>query len=381
MNRMKVWIVGRGIPSPQNKMLGSFELEQAQALANAGVDVKYLALSVRSAKNTRHIGFHVYRNLSIPVYSFNFPMGRVLPQKIKDRVFNFAFSALSKKIVNECGLPDVIHIHYPAQRPYSAIQKLQRQGVKIIATEHWTKVLDKTIGKVFLNNLRDYVQECDAFICVSSTLRQSVEELTGLARQIHVVPNLVNANFRGVSTVKDGFRFVVSGRLVELKQADKVVKAFINVFDKTEDVYLTVVGGGEQYNLLKRYVADAGWESQISLPGSVAREKMAEIMASSDVLVSYSRLETFCVPVIEAWMCGKPVIASKTIPVMIDYHDDRLGITVDEHKIETLEMALLTMYKRYNGYNPKWIEQYARENFSEAAVAEKLKDIYRTIEA
>ena len=37
VNKLKVWVVGRGIPSPENKMLGSFELEQAQALARQQV--------------------------------------------------------------------------------------------------------------------------------------------------------------------------------------------------------------------------------------------------------------------------------------------------------------------------------------------------------
>lgn len=380
MNRLKVWVVGRGIPSPHNKMLGSFELEQAQALEKAGLDVVYIGISVRSAQNLRNVGFSTNDDFSIPAYSFNFPIGRAFSQTITDKIFNTAFSVISKKIVKEHGMPDIIHIHYPAQRPYDCLRKMQAQGVKIVATEHWTKVQDMTIGEIPRRNLVTFVSECNSFICVSSALKKSVIELTGTSRRIEVVPNLVNSVFITKPKKTDNsFTYVVSGRLVEHKQVDKVVQAFIKVFNKDEDVTLTIAGGGEQYTIIKGIIEKESREEQIHLLGPVSREKMANIMASSDALITYSRMETFCVPVIEAWMCGKPVIASETIPVMIDNPDDRLGLTVDEYKTEALESALVKIIKMRADYDADYIKNYAMHHFSEDSIASRLIEIYESI--
>lgn len=380
MNNLKVWVVGRGIPSPQNKMLGSFELEQAQALAKSGAEVVYLGISVRSARNLRNIGFCTLNNFSVPVYSFNFPIGRVFPQTITDQVYDMAFAAIAKRIIKKHGIPEIIHIHYPAQRPYNGLRRMQERGTRIIATEHWSKVQDMTIGKKARMNLTAFVSESDAFICVSSALKKSVIELTGTSRRIEVVPNLVNPFFNTQFQKKSkSFNYVVSGRLVEFKQVNKVVQAFIEVFDKNENVSLTIAGGGEQYNTIKSIIEKESREKQIHLLGSVSREKMAEIMAKSDALITYSRMETFCVPVIEAWMCGKPVVASGSIPVMIDNPDKRLGVTVDQTNTITLENALIEMRRQRAKYNSNWIKNYAMMHFSENAVSQMLIDIYRSV--
>ena len=99
MKKLRVWVVGRGIPSSQNKMLGSFELEQALALAKSGIEVVYLGISVRSARNLRYVGFSIIDGFSVPVYSFNFPVGRVLPQAVTDKVYDMAFTVMSKRII------------------------------------------------------------------------------------------------------------------------------------------------------------------------------------------------------------------------------------------------------------------------------------------
>ena len=382
MNRLKVWVVGRGIPSPHNKMLGSFELEQAQALEKAGLDVVYIGISVRSAQNLRNVGFSTNDDFSIPAYSFNFPIGRVFSQTITDKIFNTAFSVISKKIVKEHGMPDIIHIHYPAQRPYDCLRRMQKQGVKIVVTEHWSKVQNMAIGEKPKENLTDFVNNSNAFICVSSCLARSVKDISGTPREISVVPNLVNSVFNNrFSRKNECFNFVISGSLFEFKQVDKVVRAFMDVFDKNEKVSITIAGGGEQYNTLKDIIENEDRGDQIHLLGPVSREKMANIMASSDALVTYSRMETFCVPVIEAWMCGIPVIASHDIPAIIDNPDERLGIVVDCNNINTLKNALRQMQINSMKYDADFIRLYAINHFSESAISQRLIGIYnRTFE-
>ena len=376
---MKVWIIGRGIPSSKNKMLGSFELEQAQALEKKGVDVIYIAMSVRSGRNLQHIGYRFTVEKKVPIFSINFPIGRLFPQKITDGLFDIFLKYLSKIIIKKYGMPNIVHVHYPAQRSYRFLERIQKKGVKIVATEHWSKVQDKTLNIKSLQNIKEFAHKCDSFICVSSCLKQSVLELTGVKRKVFNVPNLVNPYFTNNSISNNScedFRYVVSGRLVDCKRVDKVIRAFISVFSKDEKVSLFIAGGGAEYSKLKQIIDEEEREKQIHLMGTVTRVRMAELLASSNVLVTYSELETFCVPIIEAWMCGKPVIATDSIPVMIENNDSRLGLTVEHNNVESLEKALLDMRDSWNEYDSKWIENYARNHFSESAVAQRLLDIY-----
>lgn len=376
---MKILVIGRGVPEPSNRMLGSFELEQAEALSKAGNEVIYAGISVRSGKNNKKLWFWNGTKNGIPVYSFNFPLGRAFSYSATDRIFEYAFSKMIRKIEKKYGLPDVIHVHYPAQRPFRCFNELKKRGVKIVATEHWTKVQDKSINPTCMKNLTDFCREADAFICVSSALKQSVDDLVGGQNRIYVVPNLVTHSFTANRESHEGFRFVVSGRLVPVKQVDKVIEAFIHVFDRKENVSLTIAGAGEEYSNLQDIIRSSERENQITLLGSVDRNKMAEVISASDVLVTYSRLETFCVPVIEAWMSGIPVIASNNIPVMIDNKDEKLGICVDSKWIETLEKALVKMRETRDEYDPDYIQQYALNKFSERAIVSRLMEIYKSI--
>lgn len=376
---MRVWVVGRGLPTKSNGMLGSFELEQAQMLAKAGLDVCYFGISVRSAKNLHKIGYFQDRIDNVFVYSYNFPFGRVLSTEYTDKIFERSFKNLAAKAIQLNGAPDIIHVHYPAQRPYSAFARYQTAGVKIVATEHWTKVQNKTIGKKNIENIKQFCHKCDSLICVGSSLVTAIREITGTKKNIAVVPNVVNSNFICEPMEHEGIRFVAAGRLVHHKQFDKIAEAFVTQFSNADDAFLTIAGNGEDYKKIEQLIKHSRMSNRVKLPGTLTREEMATVMASSDVLISYSKLETFCVPVIEAWMSGMPVIVSSISPVALDYNDAKLGIFVDCDDIITLKHAMKQMYKYSKQYDKCWISKFARANFSESAVANKLIGIYNSL--
>ena len=375
---MKVWVVGRDFPTKSNRMHGSFEFEQARMLADAGNDVCYFAVNLRIGLGKKNLGFFYDNSGKASASYFHFPGGRLLPAKLFEYITVKSLLHMMKKAVKKHGLPDIIHVHYPALQPYETFEVYQRQGVKIVATEHWTKVQDKTIGSANVRRLKDFASKCDALLCVGSYLKTAIKEITGTDREIIVVPNLANKLFRPAEKKHDGFRFFGAGRFVPVKQFDKIVSAFCKVFKDIPDVTLTLAGSGEEAENIKRMVAP-GMSDRVVFTGTVNREKMAQLTADCDALISYSRLETFCVPVIEAWSCGIPAIAASSSPVMVDYPDERLGIEVDCDKPETLEAALERMYADRDKYDSQWISAFAAEHFSEQAVSKKLTDIYQQV--
>lgn len=375
---MRVWVIGRDFPTQFNRMNGSFEFEQALMLADAGNDVCYFAVNLHTGLGKKNLGFFSDKVKKVSASYFHFPGGRLLPLKMFEYVTVKSLLRMTKKAVKKYGLPDIIHVHYPALHPYKTFEFYQKQGVKIVATEHWTKVQNNTISAANVRYLKAFADKCDALLCVGSYLKTAIKEITGTDREILVVPNVANKLFRPAEKKHEGFRFFAAGRFVPVKQFDKIVSAFCKVFKDIPGVTLTVAGSGEEAVNIKNKVTPE-MADRVVFTGTVNREKMAQLAGDSDALISYSRLETFCVPVIEAWSCGIPAIAASSSPVMADYPDERLGIEVDCDKQETLEAALERMYADRDKYDSKWISAFAAEHFSEQAVSKKLTDIYQQV--
>ncbi|MBR4580619.1 MAG: hypothetical protein IKO32_05235, partial [Lachnospiraceae bacterium] len=54
---MRIWVIGRGYPTKQNKLLGSFEFEQAKMLADHGNEVFYPTVSLYYPHQGKKVGF------------------------------------------------------------------------------------------------------------------------------------------------------------------------------------------------------------------------------------------------------------------------------------------------------------------------------------
>ena len=111
------------------------------------------------------------------------------------------------------------------------------------------------------------------------------------------------------------------------------------------------------------------------MTGTLSREKTAQRVAQADSLVCYSRLETFGVPVIEAWACGKPVVASNCLG-FLEYWRDDLGYVVPWDDLEPLKKAMQGIYEKRNQYDSEKIAQFAQDNFGEKKLCDTLSEIY-----
>ncbi len=377
--RMRIVVIGRNFPTKENNMCGSFEFEQAQMIARFGHEVYYPYIDLRSIRHWRKFGLTKEIKNGVRVIAINIPIGRLLPAFLRNKLYMPLWHWLFKKIGREYGNPDIVHVHYPSLFEYGCFEDLQKAGIKLVGTEHWSEVQKKTLPSNCLKNLNDFVKNADIVCCVNKVLKESIIELTGTNKEIRVVSNVVNSIFKPIEEEHSGFRFISAGRLTSIKQFDKVIEAFLNVFQGQKNIILTLAGDGEEYNNLVEIIKRKNAGDQVHLLGTVSREKMAALVAETDVQVVFSKYETFCLPVIEAWTCGKPVIATTTTTAFADNADVRLGCMVDWNDIKSLENAFLYVYEHYDDYDCRWISEYAKERFREEAVYRKLLDIYRNV--
>ena len=375
---MQIWVIGRTLPEIKTGMMGLFEFEQAQALQKyGGKDVKvcYLYADNRSVKVLRCFGKNNCTKDSIDVFGYAMPIGG-LPQGL----FQPLKTSYLKRAMKECekkfGKPDIIHIHFPLLTLTESIWNyLKSYNIPIFVTEHWSKVQTKEIEPFRIELLKKVVSEATDYICVGYLLRDSVKELTGNNRELPVIPNMVSPDFKPLSDVKNtdkaSFNFLTVGRLVRFKRFEIAIKAFAKSFRNNPDIHLTVAGGGEMEQELRKQIEQLGMENQITMTGRLSHHEIAKLMQKTDCFVSASILETFGVPFIEAWSCGKPVIGVK--PSSIEFYvTEKNGLLVSADNSDEMAEAMQNVYKNREKYSSCDIAEMAEKWFSQKAVAGEL---------
>lgn len=372
---MNVWVIGRNYPFPENSMQGSFEIEQAKMIARYGNNVCYLACCLHLTKRIKKRGIQYWKDDRIEVNTLSaLFLPRIYPfYMIKLR--NRLWKRLLNDVERRNGMPDVIHVHYPAMLMITDVLKeYKEKGVRIVATEHWTKVLAKKLDPLEMAQYQKLGKVIDRFICVGSPLAKAANELIGV--NPIVIPNVVNNLFQPANKTHKGFRFIAIGRLVKVKQFDKIIEAFAEIFFDTNDISLEIIGDGKEKESLQKLIVEKKLQGKVRLLGSQDREHTAKILSNCDNLICYSRFETFGVPIVEAWACGLTTITTTTAAAVLDNFDKRLGVEVSPDNFEGLKEAMRYVYKHRKEYDKQFIAKFAVEHFSEAVIMKELASQY-----
>ena len=372
---MKIWVVGRGVPTPENKMWGAFELEQAMLLARSGHTVTYIALTLSFFNRKDPRGMRIFNRNGVRIVAYS---GLYFPGKLgiyweayEDRCWSRLFQAAA----DADGVPDIIHVHYPSMisSPH-VVESYRRKGARIFATEHWSRVLRHTIKKHEQMRLQYYAARAACLACVGEPLKEAVQKSVNVTVPMKVIPNMVSQRFFEAASGnrEDTFTFVAVGRLVPLKQFTVIAEQFIKTFGNDKRIRLKIIGSGSERKNLEHIRNES---AQIELLGAMPLQEVARQIADADGLVSFSRYETFAAPVAEAWACGKPAIVSLQSGIA-SYMDETRGETVDADRPEELSAAMRRLYENRHSYDAKKISAFAQQHFSGDAILAQLNALY-----
>jgi len=137
-----------------------------------------------------------------------------------------------------------------------------------------------------------------------------------------------------------------------------------------KNVKLLIIGSGSEELKLVRES-----EGRVYFTGEIETEEVARYIAKSDALVSFSKYETFAVPVAEAWAAGKPIIVSNSSGIA-SYVNKELGIVVPSDSEEDLGKAMVSIYNNIDKYNSENIKAFAKNHFSDRAVGARIIEMY-----
>jgi L-malate glycosyltransferase len=378
---MKILILPSWYINSYNSILGSFFKEQAEALVKYGNNVGLIAIQEISIidifkQKKLDISKKVFTENGVNTFSIQYP---AIPKlhKIRNKIKLELFKKIIQEYVNKYGLPDIVHLH-SFMAGELAIWIKEKYKIPYIVTEHYSGFSRNLISKKDLLRAEIFFYNSSYNIAVSSKFAILLNKQ--FKQNFTSIPNIVNIDFFSVKEKKTDkeFTFINIASLDKNKNQSMLINSFVKVFKDNEDVKLTIVGEGPDYDNLNNLIIKLDMTKRIKLYGRANREEVKELLQSSDAFVLSSQYETFGVVVIEAMACGLPVVATKCSGPEDIIRNDSIGILSDIDE-NSLSSSLVTLYNNIDTYDANYIHQYAKDNFSEEVVCLKLNDIYKKI--
>jgi glycosyltransferase involved in cell wall biosynthesis len=156
----------------------------------------------------------------------------------------------------------------------------------------------------------------DLIVCQSDFMRSDLETSLGVpADKITVVENPVDteavlrdANYRCNLDQRRGPHLVAVGRLAPEKGIDTLLRAFHILRTDVPSAHLWVLGDGDDRSALEHLTAELQLVDAVHFEGVV--KNPFPYVARADLFVSASRYEGLSNAILEALVCGTPVVAT-----------------------------------------------------------------------
>lgn len=277
--------------------------------------------------------------------------------------------------INKENITDVYTSQFRSQIIVGWLAKLL--GKKVIWHIHGEENLNNILGKIA-------VTFSDEIIVVSNRLRDNYQNLfpkqrgkfTTVHNGIDLETNNADesVNSKESLSLKQPFKIVTVGTLVQGKRQDLIIEAVAGLVKKGLNFQLNIVGekphwhSDEYKNRLLNLVEVYHLEEHVTFSGWV--ENPIPILRSSDVFVLPSDTEGLPLSIIEAMALGIPVIATDVGGVSELIEDGKTGFLIKPNCRDELIDALQkmrvdtclrqTMVKNARG---KFLQEFTKESF------------------
>ena len=204
--------------------------------------------------------------------------------------------------------PDVVHFHAPNPL-VAAFLGSWRHGARLVVTHHADLSRPPPLRQLAWRYYRKVLQAARSIIVFTRTYADHSIELADFQDKVTVLPHGVDpAEFgrRGHWTTLQRIGFL--GRLEKWKGLDLLLE----LARRRPDLEVHLAGTGSYGERLRNRIDALGLSGRVVLRGEVKSVQRAEFLRSLDALVlpSLSTSETFGIVLLEAQLCGVPVVAS-----------------------------------------------------------------------
>ena len=189
-------------------------------------------------------------------------------------------------------------------------------------------------------------------IVKSEPMRRTLLELGAPAHRLLVSPSGADARlFHGADPAAAPPCFLAVGRFVAKKGPLETLQAFARMREllppeEREAARLVMVGDGPLLEPARQLVCKLGLVAVVQLPGLADRSRVVTLMRAARAFVQHSRVapdgdsEGSPVAVMEAQLCGMPVVATRHAGIPEVVQDGVSGLLVAEGDTEAMAQAM-----------------------------------------
>jgi glycosyltransferase involved in cell wall biosynthesis len=301
---MRVLLVSQMYPGPSAPDLGVFVKQLVDELERAGNEVSRVFIDHRGGSPAKYGGL----------------AARALAEARRFR-------------------PDVVYAHFLFPAGAAAAFAARRVGARLVLTAHGRDV--RNVGAIpgVATATAAAIRRADAVIAVSDFLRRELEaKVPDSQGRVHVIDSGVDlARFRHrdpaplraeLGWERPGTHYLCVGTLDERKNVVRLADAFAT----QKEGSLVFAGDGPLRAQLQG-------RERVRLLGLVEHERVADLIAASDVVCQPSLIEPFGQVVLEALASERPVVATR-IGGPAELVTPETGVLVDPGSTDSIAAAL-----------------------------------------
>jgi glycosyltransferase involved in cell wall biosynthesis len=295
---------------------------------------------------------------------------------------------------------DIVHVHFGRQL-YDAFFGL---GGKIFCTPYVlqahgalphigrmrrTKIVyDKLFGWRTIRNASKVI----ALTCVEA---KQYKAMGVPEEKIAIIPNGIDpseytelppkGSFKKKFNISEDRKIILYlGRIHKIKGIDFLIKAYSHLKNKInfKDVVLVIAGPDDGYLSEIKYLAQAsGVSNSILFAGPLYGEDKLAAYVDSEVYVLPSKYEAFPMTILEAYACGKPIVASKVGGLKDLVKDGETGLLFEPGNVEQLAKSIFNLLNGNDVAKEMGLrgKNFVRENFTIEKVVERLEKVYEEV--
>ena len=283
-----------------------------------GSGVVATELGMELAKRGHEIHFICYdRPYKLPPYSENIYYHEVEVSKYPLFEYPPYSIALASKMVDivTYNKLDVLHVHYAIPHAASAYLAKQMLGGKIpiITTLHGTDITIVGRDPSFFNITKFAMESSDVVTTVSEYLKEKTIDTFQLQKEIDVIHNFINPDQFEYKKCQfsdyDRPVLVHVSNFRKVKRIPDVIRVTAEVLKK-KDVMLLMIGDGPERQQAENLCRELEICDHVKFLGK--QLNVLQLLHSADIFLFPSERESFGLAALEAMICCKPVIASRS---------------------------------------------------------------------
>lgn len=235
---------------------------------------------------------------------------------------------------------DVLHVHACSDRGFlpaivgAYVGKIYRK--RIILTYHGGGA-DAFFARK--NNLvKNTLQKFDSVIVLSGYLKNIFDHYN---LPCIVIPNIAEFDenlYKAKTHIEP--KYISVRHLRELYNVKCILKAFVKVKKEIPSASLTILGDGDQKDMLRNWVVEHNLKDVIFV-GAVPHDKMNEYLSHSDIFLSAPKTDNMPMSILEAYNAGLLVISSNVGGVPYILKNKETGLLFESDNAEELASKMI----------------------------------------